>query len=99
MRFCYHLAGLLFSRCITAHATSINLNDLRTRTTTAADFVSFGQRIGLSKSTTQTLGDKFAQSSNPVEILAVACQTARESLGEAQVEAAPIDQTVVGINW
>jgi hypothetical protein len=53
----------------------------------------------LAESTTQTLGDKFAQISNSVETLAVACQTAREYLGEAQVEAAPIDQTVIGINW
>ena len=51
MRLRYHLAGPLFARCIVAYATSIGLNDLRIRTTTAADFASFGQGIGLSEST------------------------------------------------
>ncbi|EFQ89092.1 hypothetical protein PTNB73_07272 [Pyrenophora teres f. teres] len=99
MRLRYHLVGPLFAWCIVAHTTSIGLNDLRTRTTTTADFASFGQGIGLSESTIQTLGDQFAQASNPVEALTVACRTARESLGGAQVEATPIDQTVVEVNW
>ncbi|EUC42424.1 hypothetical protein COCMIDRAFT_39532 [Bipolaris oryzae ATCC 44560] len=100
MRLRYHLAGPLLAWCISiAHAASISLNGLQTRTTTTADFASFGQQIGLPKSTIQTLGEKIAQVSNPVEALAAACQTARESLGEAQVQSAPVDQTIVEVNW
>jgi hypothetical protein len=96
----YHLAGPLFAWYISiAHATSIGLNGLQTRTTTAADFESFGKQIGLPEFTIKTLGERFAQVSNPVEALAFACQTARQSLGEAQVQATPVDQTVVEVNW
>ncbi|KAJ6199365.1 hypothetical protein J3E72DRAFT_215880 [Bipolaris maydis] len=100
MRLRYHLFGMLFARCIgIAHAVSMGVNGLQTRTTTAAGFASFGQQIGLSESTIKTFGEKFAQVSSPAEALAVACQTARESLGEAQVQATPVDQTVVEVNW
>jgi hypothetical protein len=89
----------VFAQCMIAHAVSLGSHDLRTRTTTVADFASFGEEIGLSKSIIQALGDEFARASHPVQALAVACRTARKCLGEAQVETIPVDQTIVEINW
>lgn len=62
MQLRYHLVGPLFAQCIgVAHATSVGLNSLQTQTTNAADLASFGEQVGLSESTIQTLGEKFAQ--------------------------------------
>ena len=97
MRLRYNLA--IFAQCLVAHAASLGRHDLRTGTMTVSDFASFGQEIGLSKSIIKTLGDEFARISHPVQALAVACQTARKCLGEAQVEATPVEQTTVEVNW
>lgn len=97
MRLRYDFA--IFAQCMIAHAASLGLHDLRTRTETVADFLSFGQEIGLSKSTIQTLGDEFAHVSHPIQALAFACQIARKCLGEAQVEATPVNQMIVEMNW
>lgn len=99
MRFRYYLAGSLFTRCAISLATSVSPNNIQTRTTNSTNFVSFGKTVGLSESAIQNLGDKFAQISNPTTALAIACETAQILFGVAQVEATPVDQTVVDENW
>lgn len=89
------LAGWLLAPFIVLAAST----SLHTRAATDADFAAFGRSIGLSESSVETLGIQYAQISNSVDALTVACQTARASLGEAQVEASPGDDDIVDENW
>ncbi|KAH6701360.1 hypothetical protein BKA61DRAFT_561607 [Leptodontidium sp. MPI-SDFR-AT-0119] len=95
----YYLAGSLFAPCILALSTSTRANDGQILARTNAAFAVFGKSIGLSELAVRTLGDKSANISNSVEALTVACQTAQESLGAAQVDTTPLNQTVVDENW
>lgn len=69
----------------------------------SSDFSSFGESIGLSSSECSSLKAQYDEViSNPNAsdiILDIACLTARVSLGSDQVDASPLNQTLVNENW
>lgn len=95
MYFQHRLAGWLVAPLMVLAAST----SLHTRAATDADFLAFGRSIGLSNSSVETLGAQYAQISNSVDALTVACQTAKASLGDAQVEASPGYDEIVDENW
>ncbi|KAK6062797.1 Bifunctional solanapyrone synthase 4 [Seiridium cupressi] len=64
-----------------------------------ADFEEFARSYNLSEEQIKTLGAKYEQANTSAEQVEVACQTAQSSLGEAQVDTSPLNQTAVQENW
>ncbi|KAI1178067.1 FAD-binding domain-containing protein [Nemania sp. FL0916] len=64
-----------------------------------ADFEAFGQTLGLSESSIESVGDRYARASATDNVLDIACLTAKLALQPGEVETAPINQTVIEVNW
>ncbi|CAG8981861.1 hypothetical protein HYALB_00009536 [Hymenoscyphus albidus] len=67
--------------------------------TTKGDFQTLASSLNIRNSQIKSLAAQYAQASNSADVVQVACQTAQISLGESQVNASPINQTLVEENW
>ncbi|GAP85194.1 putative fad linked oxidase-like protein [Rosellinia necatrix] len=67
--------------------------------TNTADLESLGRALGLPEITIQDLGGQYARANTSAGVLDVACLTAKYALGPDEVETAPINHTIVEINW
>ncbi|KAI1139188.1 Glucooligosaccharide oxidase [Hypoxylon sp. FL0543] len=99
------ICGLLYgSTAVASTSAAAKVSAAASQPTNmSADILSFLGSIGLSSSQSQTLKGRYdaalGNGSSPGEILGVACQAAQESLGTAQVNISPLNQTLADENW
>ncbi|KAF2972752.1 hypothetical protein GQX73_g789 [Xylaria multiplex] len=84
--------AIIVSTCIIgASAVRMGVN--------TTDFEAFGHTLGLSESAIQSLENRYVWAYTSAGVLGIACLTATFALQPDKVDTAPINQTVVEVNW